>query len=199
MPSHSLTPLTLVLAIPQTGPYVVCTVVPEAQVTACARADLADGPAVVIATVAKLTATTASTGLSSRNRDLIDRMSFASQMFRVALSGMCFGNAAGDPPAAELVAVDPLACRRSADHQAHAQPPAAATGMATSSRLDMPSQKRPNERNPNPHDPDRAEPTGGRGLAPSGANSKGCEAGTGRRPRALRCWGHSLASPTPPR
>jgi hypothetical protein len=29
-------------------------------------------------------------------------------MFRVALSGMCFGNAAGDPPAAELVAVDLL-------------------------------------------------------------------------------------------
>jgi hypothetical protein len=41
---------------------------------------------------------------------------------------------------------------------------------------------------PNPHHRDQAEPTAGRGLAPSGANSKGC-AGIGRRARALRRLG----------
>src|ERR1700733_5707085 len=49
IPSHSLTPRAVVLVRPQTCPYLVWTVVPGAQVSACARAALADGPAVAIA------------------------------------------------------------------------------------------------------------------------------------------------------
>jgi hypothetical protein len=66
MPSHSLTPFAVVLAIPQTGPYVVATVVPGAHDRGCALAALVAGPADAIAMMPTVNATTATTDPQSR-------------------------------------------------------------------------------------------------------------------------------------
>jgi hypothetical protein len=66
MPSHSLTLGAVVLLIPQTGPSVVCTVVPGAHVGACAVAALDEGTAETTAMRPTVTATTATADPSSR-------------------------------------------------------------------------------------------------------------------------------------
>jgi hypothetical protein len=69
IPSHSLTPLVVVLVIPQTGPEVVCTVVPGVHVTVCALADFVEEPAETIAMIATVRAATANSDPNSRKHN----------------------------------------------------------------------------------------------------------------------------------
>lgn len=69
IPSHSLTPLTLLLVIPHTGPAVVCTSVPGAHVGVCAVADLVAGPADAMASTPTVRAATIKTEPNTRDRN----------------------------------------------------------------------------------------------------------------------------------
>ena len=68
MPSHSLTPVAVVLVIPHTGPEAVGTVVPAAHVPVVALAALVAGPAEAIAMTPTVRAATANTDPNSRDR-----------------------------------------------------------------------------------------------------------------------------------
>jgi hypothetical protein len=71
MPSHSLTPPTV---MPQTGPVLVCTVVPAAQAGGCADADRAGVLACTAEPAPAARITTAAAAPGSRDRRGMNRI-----------------------------------------------------------------------------------------------------------------------------